>query len=228
MIHRFLMILLTTVFYTVNYSFAEMSSANYSLSTSVMDTSGSTKSSYGYNLLDSVGQPTPIGYSGGSNFKLEAGFLYGTRFSMPLDQTISNVIPALQGLLTDPSLSKQQKKDIQMALKFLEDALNSYALYKAGDTTALANALNKTRSAIDKLIASGVETGIYQEMLAQSAELGVTAEINRIASIAGDNNPYVIQARYFLSNGSTELLSAVYDRAVQSFTQAYNEALLAV
>lgn len=115
-----------------------------------------------------------------------------------------------------------------MALKFLEDALNAYALYEAGDPDALANALNKTRIAIDKLIASGVETSIYQEMLAQSAELGVTAEINRIASIAGDNNPYVIQARYFLSNGSTELLYNIYDRAVQSFTQAYNEALLAV
>ena len=115
-----------------------------------------------------------------------------------------------------------------MAIKFLEDALDAWALYEAGDADALANALNKTKSASNKLIDSGVDTEIYQKMLAQASELAVTTEINSIASTAGDSDPNIVQARVFLSDGSSELLNAIYNDAVQSFTQAYNEALLVV
>lgn len=224
--------IILTLFFMASHSFAvEMSSANYIISSSVMDSSGLEKSSASYKLLDSVGQPTPIGVSNNNvNSKLEGGFLYGTRFALPLDQTAVSVIAALGDILiNNQTLAKQQRKDIELAIKFLQEAMSAFALYQAGDLNALANALNKTKSAINKLIASGVaETEQYQEMLAQAAELAVTTEINRIASIAGDTNAFIIQARVFLSDGSTALLGFLYGNAVQSFTQAYNEALLAV
>ena len=222
-------IILFTVFSTV--TFAEMSSDEFILSISVMDSTGSTKRSDNFILLDAVGQPTPVGPSARNDFILEAGFIYGTSFSMPLDKTITSVIGGLEDLLSDPklTLSNQEKKKIGMAIKFLEDALAAWALHEAGDPDALANALNKTKSAINKLIDSGVDTEVHQKMLAQASELAVTGEINNIASIAtgGESNPNIVQARIFLSDGSAEMQSVVYNAAVQSFTQAYNEALLA-
>ena len=217
-------------FCLLSFSYAEMSSDNFIISISVMDSTGTTKSSDNFNLLDAAGQPTPVGPSASENFTLEAGILYGTIFSMPLDTTISNVISALLEIHEDSSLTKQEKKKIDLAIKFLEDALDAWTLYEAGDPDALANALNKTKSAINKLIDSGVDTEVYQKMLAQASELAVTGELNNIASTAtgGESNPNIIQARIFLTDGSTELQSAIFDDAVQSFVQAYNEALLAV
>ena len=106
--------------------------------------------------------------------------------------------------------------------------MDSYAKYEVGDDAALGNALNKTKSAIHKMIASGADTGVYQKMLTQSAELDVTSQINEIASIAGEGDSNVVQARVFLFDGSTELLNAVYNDSVRSFVKAYNEALLAI
>jgi hypothetical protein len=232
MIIKLIGIILTLFFMMASHSFAaEMASANYIISSSVMNSTGLEKSSSTYKLLDSVGQSTPTGVSNNNvNAKLEGGFLYGTQFAVPLDQTATSVITALGDILiNNQTLTNQQRKSIELAIKFLQDALNAFALYQAGDINALTNAMNKTKSAINKLIASGVaETEVYQQMLAQAAELAVTTEINRIASIAGDANAFVIQARVFLSAGSTALLSFLYSNAVQSFTQAYNEALLAV
>ena len=225
----FFVVILTGYFSLTSLSSAEISSDNFSISVSVMDSTGSTKSSPSYNLLDATGQPTPIGPST-SALNLEAGFIYGTVFSQPLDETIIGVIGGLEKLLVDAPLSKQETKKVEMAIQFLEDALDAWALYDSGDDVALANALNKTKSAINKLLSiePDVDTQVYQKMLAQASELAVTTEINDIASVAGDTDPNVVQARIFLSDGYSELIGTVYDSAVQSFVQAYNEALLAV
>ena len=228
LILMFSLLIMAVFFNVVIISYAEMSSENFILSISVLDNTGTTKSSDNFNLLDTVGQPTPIGPSASDNFNLEAGFIYGTLFSMPLDKTIDGVIEGLNEILANDPLTKQEKKKIEMAIKFLEDALDAWALYEAGDADALANALNKTKSAINKMIDSAVDTEIYQKMLAQASQITVTTEINSIASTAGDSDPNVIQARVFLSDGSAEVLNADYFNSVQSFTQAYNEALLAV
>ena len=139
-----------------------------------------------------------------------------------------NVTEGLGVIANDPNLPAQQGKKIDSAIQFLQQALAAFALYQAGDVNALANALSKTKSAIKKLIASGVNTDGYQQMLAQAAELNVTSEVNRIALIAGEASPNVVQARVFLFNGSNDLLNLVYGSSVQSFVQAYNEALLAI
>lgn len=40
---------------------AQMSSTNYKIPVSVMDATGTQKSSDSYNIKDAMGQPTPIG-----------------------------------------------------------------------------------------------------------------------------------------------------------------------
>ncbi len=210
-------------------SFAEMTGNDYILSPSVMDSTGKEKGSNNFLLLDSVGQPTPIGPSQGNDFILEAGFIYQLQFTITLDNAITNAIGGLTDLLDTQGLTNQQIKKIESAIQFLQQALASFAQYQAGDLAALANALNKTKSAINKMLASGLNaTDVYQKMLAQAAELNVTSEVNRIALMAGETDPNVVQARVFLLDGSNELLGLVFDASVQSFTQAYNQALLAI
>lgn len=54
---------LLALFSFIPFSFAEMSSDNFAISVSEMDSAGTSKSSANFNLLDAVGQPTPIGPS---------------------------------------------------------------------------------------------------------------------------------------------------------------------
>lgn len=213
----------------------EMKSTNFILSVSVTDSAGESKGSPNFNLLDDVGQPSPIGESTSLNFILEAGFIYQTIFSTPLGVLIPVVITGLGDILADSTLTltKQDIKKVESTIKFLEDALAAWALFEAGDDAALANALNKTKSAINKLHAindPAVDTQIFQKMLSQASELAVNSMINEkaLAATGGETNLNIIQARIFFSDGSAELLNESYDIAVQSFVQAYNEALLAV
>jgi len=56
---------------------AQMSSTNYKIPVSVMDATGTQKSSDNYKIKDAVGQPTPIGDPKTStNYKLLSGFIY--------------------------------------------------------------------------------------------------------------------------------------------------------
>ncbi len=104
--------ILVSQFSAAIISHAEMSSDNFILSISVMDTTGTTKDSASFSLLDAVGQPTPVGPSASDNFNLEAGFIYGTMFSMPLDKTIDGVIEGLNEILAnDPSDEAGEKED---------------------------------------------------------------------------------------------------------------------
>ena len=97
-----------------------------------------------------------------------------------------------------------------------------------GDPKKLTKTLKKTKDAIKKLIASGLDTAVYQKMLAQASELIVRTEINAIASIAGESDPNIIQARILLSDGSTEMLNTLYKEALKSFKKAFKKALKAV
>ncbi len=210
----------------------EMKTELFNLSVSVMDSTGTSKSSPNFNLLDAVGQPTPVGFSKTDFFVLKAGFIYGTTFSTPLDKIIPGIIDDLIVFRDDPSTPKQDEQKIKLAIKFLKDALKAWDLFEGGDADALANALNKTRNAINKLQDindPAIDTQIHQELLAKASELAVNNKINEIAfnAAGGETNPDIIQARIFFSDGSTELLNAIYDTAVQSFVQAYNAALLA-
>ena len=58
------------------FSYAQMSGGGYVLHPSVLDSAGQQKDPGAFQLLDAVGQPTPIGRSQGGDFILEAGFLY--------------------------------------------------------------------------------------------------------------------------------------------------------
>ena len=56
---------------------AQMSSTNYKIPVSVMDATGTQKSSDSYNIKDAMGQPTPIGDPKTStHYKLLSGFIY--------------------------------------------------------------------------------------------------------------------------------------------------------
>ena len=56
---------------------AQMSSSSYKIPVSVMDATGTQKSSDSYKIKDAVGQPTPIGDPKTStNYKLLSGFIY--------------------------------------------------------------------------------------------------------------------------------------------------------
>lgn len=203
----------------------------YNMPASVMDTTGTEKKSASYILVDAVGQGTPAGVSAGASFNLKAGFIYDAEFSLSLEDAIPGVIGKITDMLTDPDivLSKQESKSLNQAIKFLEDALDALALYEAsGDDAALGNALNKIKSAVNKMLAVSLDTSVYQKMLAQAAELVVTSRVNEIADIAGDIDPDIIQARNDLADGKDEILSGNYDLAVQSFVQAYNQAVLAL
>lgn len=231
MTFRFFILLFISIVLSVStFSSAEvaMESDSFALSVSVKDSAGESKMSPSFNLLDAAGQSTPIGKSESANYALQAGFIYNTVFSMLPDKALALVkdgLSALKGTMT-----KAEEKKIDQAIKFIDDALAAWALFEAGDSDALANALNKTRSAIKNMIDSELpETLPFQLMLAQTSELAVNAEINIIASTAvgGEANPNIIQARTFWSDGSTELLNADYFKSVQSFTKAYNEAIAA-
>ncbi|MFK8032164.1 MAG: dockerin type I domain-containing protein [Gammaproteobacteria bacterium] len=51
-----------------------MSSANYSIKWQVNDGGGNTATSASYILQDSIGQPSPVGFSDSANYSLNAGF----------------------------------------------------------------------------------------------------------------------------------------------------------
>ena len=56
---------------------AQMSSTNYKIPVSVMDATGTQKSSDSYKIKGAMGQPTPIGDPDTStNYKLLSGFIY--------------------------------------------------------------------------------------------------------------------------------------------------------
>lgn len=224
--------LLVCQFSAVIISHAEMLGDKYTISISEIGSSAALMSSTDHDLIGVIGQSTPAGPSESNLYNLESGFMYGTIFSMTLNNAIAAAILGLEkDILNNPELklSRQEKKKIALALQFMGDALGALKLYdEGGNNEALANVLNKTKSAIKKMIDSGVDTEVYQKILAQASELAVKSEINEIAFTAGDENSNITQARSFLAEGFEELLNADYFRSVQSFTQAYNEALLAV
>ena len=225
-----------------SYVFAEMSSPNYRL-LSVTDNAGETKSSSGFKLLDSVGQSTPIGASTSSGYQLEAGFISTTVFSQSISEVLTGTTAALvdmQAQLTalweqangaeKVSLNRQINK-IEGALASMQRALDSFALYEAGDLKKLSIALNQTRQAIkdmegyQAITPTTFDTVPYQKMLAQASELNVTAEINRIAATINQNDPAIIAVRGTLATGSTEVLTGAYWDSINTFKQAYNAAL---
>lgn len=206
----------------------EMVSPNYRLAATAFDTTGRRKASASFQLLDAVGQVTPVGFSGSDNFLLESGFLLAVGGKRPLDKLIPDIIAALNDLLAGGTLGKNATKKIDQAIKFLEDALAAYQLYLNGDPAALANALNKSRRAIANLVASGADTTAYQQMLAEAAQLAVTVELNRIGAVVGETNPFLVDAVLFAGLGDEALLGGLFETSVQNYTQAYNNALLAL
>jgi hypothetical protein len=56
---------------------AQMSSSSYKIPVSVMDATGTQKSSDSYKIKDAMGQPTPIGHPDpDTTYKLLSGFIY--------------------------------------------------------------------------------------------------------------------------------------------------------
>lgn len=221
------LLVIVSILFTMS-SFAQMSSDNYTLRISTVTSTGQSKSSTDFRITDSVGQPTAIGRYDGDTYTLDAGFLYGTEFVDPAGETASNIINALTDILDIGSLTNQEEKKLEQAIKFLEDAIDSYAEYELGDLDALATELNKIKIAIKQMDLSGLDTQVYQEMLAQTAKVAVTAEINRISSIAGQTHPSIIDAMVFFNEGSVEFIDGLYEEAVRSFVKAYNTALPAL
>lgn len=221
------LLVIVSILFTMS-SFAQMSSDNYTLRISTVTSTGQSKSSNNFNIIDSAGQPTAIGRYEGNTYILEAGFLYGSQFSDSAGETALNIINALTNILDIGSLTNQEENKLEQAIKFLEDAIDAFAEYELGDLNALTKALNKIKIAIKQMAMSGLDTQIYQEMLVQTAKISVAAEINRISSIAGPTHPSIIDAIIFLNEGSVEFIDGLYEEAVRSFVKAYNTALSAL
>jgi hypothetical protein len=222
--------------------YAEMSSPNYKMLI-VMDNAGETKSSDGYSLLDSVGQSTPIGSSTSPGYQLEAGFISTTVFTQSISEVLTGTTTALvdieaeltvlRDLATgaDKVSLRQQINKIDGALADMQRALDSFALYEGGDLGKLMTALNQSRQAIKDLEAfqaiteTDIDTVPYQKMLAQASELNVLAEINRIAVNVGETDPNIVSARSRFAAGSSELLAGSYRDSVNTFKQAFADAL---
>ena len=226
----FLILLLSFVLSPVQSFSGEMSGGDYIISTNEIGMTGTTSQGGDFLLLGIGGQPTPSGVSLSDTEDLEAGYIYATLFSRSPSDLIPIIIPGIEELL--PGLNKQAKKKVQLAVKFLEKALAALEQFEAdpvANANDLANALNEIKSAIKKLDDSGADTDGFEEILAQAAELMVTTEINRLAfeAVNGESDLSIIQSRLFLNDGTIDLLDGFYLTAVQSFVQAYNEALLA-
>jgi hypothetical protein len=222
--------------------FAEMSSPNYKLLI-VMDNAGETKSSDGFSLLASVGQSTPIGSSTSPGYQMESGFISTTVFSQSISEVLTGTTSALRDIsaeLTDlleqagkkdkPGI-KQQINKIEGAVADMQRALDSFALYEAGELDKLTTALNQSRQAIkdmadfQAMTETDIDTVPYQKMLAQASELNVLVEINRIAAIVGEADPNIVSARSRFAAGSSEVLSGAYWDSVNTFKQAFADAL---
>lgn len=64
---------LVLIFFMSN-AYAEMTSANYKITTTVISGGGGAMSSQNYSLVSTLGQPTPLGQSSSTSFALEPGF----------------------------------------------------------------------------------------------------------------------------------------------------------
>ena len=67
---------LILMFTTENLSFAQ-SSANYQLINSVADQGGAPSQSSNHEMVDAVGQPSPVGVSSSTNYIISSGFFSG-------------------------------------------------------------------------------------------------------------------------------------------------------
>lgn len=76
---------LILIFTTADLSFAQ-SSANYQLINSVADQGGAPSQSSNHEVVDAVGQPSPVGVSSSTNYIISSGFFSG-RF---VNQSTSN------------------------------------------------------------------------------------------------------------------------------------------
>lgn len=80
---------------------ADMSSTNYRISWDVIDSGGGLSTSTSYVLVDSVGQPSPIGASASANYSLQAGF------HSPPDSDGDIVRDFLDNCLLDPNANQR-------------------------------------------------------------------------------------------------------------------------
>lgn len=96
---------------------AEMSSASYRITSSVISGGGSVVSSTNYHLMSTIGQSSPIGNSSSTNHRIDAGFWYTVLLDTVGDVNgdglvnLEDVIAALQAVTGQSSITIFKEAD---------------------------------------------------------------------------------------------------------------------
>jgi hypothetical protein len=106
-------------FVLISTASAEMSSASYRITSTVMSGGGGTMSSASYQLAGTLGQPSPLGSSSSASFAIEPGFWHTLLLIMVGDVNgdgvlgLDDVIIALQVAtgMTPDELTRQADAD---------------------------------------------------------------------------------------------------------------------